>query len=181
MIRIIVVFFACLLLVSAQETRESLPELQVSIGVEQVSPGIEGMSRKLAVIAVTIVNPGDSPRTVVVGSNYNNGAHWNVTANLMNRDGKVVALTHLPQAVAITGYAGPLFVGIAAHGSFRALLDARDFEEAAGDGSANLSEVMGGSGRQLQIVIHCGGDAFPEYSTAANSWKGDLVSGWLRL
>jgi hypothetical protein len=182
MIRTIAVFFVCLLSASSQEAPASGSGLQVSISTEQVSLGIEGMPRKLTVIAVTIVNPGDSPRSLVVGSDYNNADHWNLTANLMNRDGQIVALSRLPKAVAINGYVGPVVIEIPAHGSYRVLLDSRNFEEETGHGgTTNLSGIIGASGDQLQIVVHCGADTFSVYSPATGSWKGDLVSGWLRI
>jgi hypothetical protein len=61
MIRMIAVFFACLISASPQETPASASGLQMSIGTEQVSLGIEGMPLKLTVIALTITNTGDSP------------------------------------------------------------------------------------------------------------------------
>jgi hypothetical protein len=66
------------------------------------------LPRDLTVIAVTISNPGDSPQLLIVGANYNNPDHGNVTANVMKRDGKIVALSHLPLMIAIVGYEGPL-------------------------------------------------------------------------
>jgi hypothetical protein len=171
MIRIVAVFFACLMAASAQESG-----LQLTIGTEQISPGIAGVPRQLAVIALTIANPGDSAQSLVVGSDYGNADHWNVTVNVMNRDGSVVALSHLPRMVTIAGYLGPLVIEIPAHGSYRALLDARDFEEDTGrGGTTNLSGFIGAPDLQLQVVVHCGN--FPN----TNSWKGDLVSGWLKI
>ncbi len=148
--------------------------LQLSIATEQVSLGIDGVPRKLQVIAVTISNPGDSPQSLTVGSDHGNADHWNVTANVMKRDGTIVELSHLPRMVAIAGYLGPLVIEIPAHGSYRTLLDARDFEEVVGRGSTNLSGFIYAPGQQLQIVVHCG--IFPNTKT----WKGDLVSGWLK-
>jgi hypothetical protein len=147
----------------------------MSIGTEQLPLGIEGLPSKLTVIAVTIDNPGDSARSLVVGTFYNNADHWNVTANLMHRDGKIAPLSRLPGALMVTGNVKPVVVEIPAHGSYRALLDAENFEERIGNGSTNLAGVIGGSGDQLQIVVHCG--TYPNTS----SWKGDLVSGWLKI
>jgi hypothetical protein len=181
MIRMIVVFFACLFSASSQETPASPSGLQVSVGTEQLSLGIDGVPRDLTVIAVTISNPGDSPQLLIVGANYNNADHWNVTANVMNRDGKIVALSHLPRMITIAGYEGPLVIEVPAHGSSRTLLDARDFEEETGHGgTTNLSGFIHAPGEQLQIVLHCGVHPVPGNSPAANSWKGDLVSGWLK-
>lgn len=170
MIRVIALFFLCLIPVGAQD-----PGLQVSIATEQVSPGIEGMARTLTVIAVTITNPGNSAQSLNVGTFYNNADHWNVTANLMNREGKIAPLSRLPDHVLVTGNVGPVIVEIPAHGSYRALLDAENFEERIGNGRTNLAGIIGASGDQLQIVVHCG--FFPN----TNSWKGDLVSSWLKI
>src|SRR5258707_324419 len=117
MIRITVVFFACVMAASAQNSR-----LQLSIGTEQVSPGIEGMPRTLAVIAVTITNPGDSPKSLIVGTDYNNADHWDVTVNLMNRDGTIVALSRVPRMALIRGSFGYVGIGIPVHGSYRTFL-----------------------------------------------------------
>jgi hypothetical protein len=171
MIRMIAAFFACLISISGQESG-----LQLSIGTEQISLGIDGMPRTLTVIAVTISNPGDSPQSLIVGRDYGNADHWDVTVNVMNRDGTIVALSHLPRAVMITGYFGPLVIEIPAHGSYRTLLDARDFEEQTRHGgTTNLSGFISAPGDQLQIVVHCG--LYPN----TNSWKGDLVSNWLKI
>ncbi len=110
-----------------------------------------------------------------MGSDYGNADHWNVTVNVMNRDGTIVALSHLPRMVVGVGYLGPLVIEIPAHGSYRTLLDARDFEEDTGHGgTTNLSGFISAPGQQLQLVVHCG--VFPNTKT----WKGDLVSGWLK-
>ena len=176
MIRIIAAFFLCLISVSAQDSG-----LQLTIGTEQISPGIEGIPRKLTVIAVTISNPGDSPQSLVVGKDYGNADHWDVTVNVMNRDGAIMALSHLPRMVVITGYLGPLVVEIPAHGSYRTLLDARDFEEETGHGgTTNLSGFISAPGQQVQIVVHCSRGEFPGAAFPAGTWAGDLVSGWLK-
>jgi hypothetical protein len=172
MIRILAVFFVCLISISAQDSG-----LQVSIGTEEVALGVEGLPWKLRVIAVTITNPDDSPQSLVVGTYYNNADHWNVTANLMSRDGKITPLSRLPDHILVTGNVGPVVVRIPAHGSWRALLNAENFEERIGNGSTNLAGIIGASGDQLQIVVHCGMNIFPN----TNSWKGDLVSGWLKI
>ena len=170
MLRIITLVFACLMSASAQNSN-----LQLTITTEQVSPGIEGMPRQLTVIAVTISNPGDSPQSLNVGTYYSSADHWDVTANLMNRDGKIMPLSRLPGHVKITGNVGPVVLEIPAHASVKALLDARNFELVIGNGSTNLAGIIGASGDQLQIVVHCG--VYPN----TNSWKGDLVSGWLKI
>jgi hypothetical protein len=97
----------------------------------------------------------------------------------MARDGQIVTLSRLPKTILITGSMWPVVIEIAPHGSYRALLDSENFEEKIGNGSTNLSGIIG-SGDQLQIVLHCGVD-FPGGASTANSWKGDLVSGWLRI
>lgn len=176
MIRIVVLFFACLISASAQDSG-----LQLTIGTEQISLGIDGVPRKLPVIAVTISNPGDSPQSLIVGRDYGNADHWDVTVNSMNRDGTIVALSHLPRMVVITGYLGPLIIEIPAHGSYRTLLDARDFEEDTGHGgTTNLSEFISAPGEQLQVVLHCGAHTVPGVAVDPKTWKGDLVSGWLK-
>jgi hypothetical protein len=176
MIRIIAVFFACLISISGQESG-----LQLTIGTEQISLGIDGVPRKLPVIAVTISNPGDAPQSLIVGRDYGNADHWDVTVNVMNRDGTIVALSHLPRMILVTGYFGPVVIEIPAHGSYRTLLDARDFEEDTGHGrTTNLSEFIGAPGLRLQIVVHCGHGEFPGAPFPAGTWKGDLVSGWLK-
>lgn len=171
MIRIIALFLACLMAIGDQDSG-----LQLAIGTEQISPGIEGMPRTMTVIALTISNPGDSARSLNVGTFYNNADHWNITANLMNREGKITPLSRLPaQLGEITGNVKPAMVEIPAHGSYRTQLDARNFEERIANGSTNLAGIIGGSGDQLQIVVHCG--AYPN----TNTWKGDLISPWLKI
>ncbi len=177
MIRIIAVFFACLISISGQESG-----LQLTIGTEQISLGIDGVPRKLPVIAVTISNPGDSPQSLIVGRDYGNADHWDVTVNVMNRDGTIVALSHLPRMIAIAGYLGPVVIEIPAHGSYRTLLDARDFEEDTGHGgTTNLSGFLSAPGRQLQIVVHYDRGEFPGVAIDPKTWKGDLVSSWLKI
>ena len=175
MIRIVAAFFACLMSISGQESG-----LQLTIGTEQISPGIEGSPRQLTVIAVTISNPGDSPQSLLVGTDYNNADHWDVTVNAMNRDGKIIALSRVPRAVLVTGYVGKVVIQIPAHGSYRTLLDARDFEEQTGHGgTTNLSGFISAPGQQLQIVLHCGAHFVPGVAVDPKTWKGDLVSNWL--
>jgi hypothetical protein len=178
MVRIIAAFFLCLVSVSAQESG-----LQLTIGTEQIAPGIEGMPRKLTVIAVTTTNPGDSPQSLVVGTDYNNADHWDVSVNLMNRDGTIVALSRVPRhAVLITGYVGNVVIEIPAHGSYRTLLNASDFEEDTGHGgTTNLAGFISAPGLQVQVVLHCGAHIVPGALAPGNSWKGDLVSGWLKF
>ena len=175
MIRIIAAFFLCLISVNAQ-----VSGLQLSIGTEQISPGIEGLPRTMTVIALTITNPGDSPQSLIVGADYNNADHWDVSINLMNRDGKIVALSRVPRMVHITGYVGNVVIEVPAHGSYRTLLDARDFEEVINGGSTNLAGVISAPGQQLQIVLHCGAHFVPGVAVDPKTWKGDLVSGWLK-
>jgi hypothetical protein len=176
MIRIIALFFALLILANAQDSG-----LQLSISAEQISPGIEGMPRTLKVIALTITNPGDSPQSLVVGTDYNNADHWDVSINLMNRDGKIFAVSRVPRpAVHITGYVGNVVIGIPAHGSYRTLLDTRDFEEVINGGSTNLSGIISAPSEQFQVVLHCGTHLVPGVAVDPKTWKGDLVSGWLK-
>ena len=184
MIRIMVVFFACLFSASSQETpAPSTGPQSIHIRTKRLSLGIDGVPRDLTVITlVTHQQSGECATTTDRRANYNNADHWNVTANLMNRDGKLVALSHLPRGIIATGNEGPLVIDIPAHGFSRTRLDARDFDEETGHGgTTNLSGFIHAPGEQLQIVVHCGVHPVPGNSPAANSWKGDLVSGWLKL
>jgi hypothetical protein len=110
----------------------------------------------------------------------NNADHWDVSVTLMNRDGKIIGLSRVPRMVIITGYVGNVVIEVAAHGSYRTLLNARDFEEVINGGSTNLADFISASGQQLQIALHCGAHTVPGVAVDPNSWKGDLVSGWLK-
>jgi hypothetical protein len=120
----------------------------------------------LTVIALTITNSGDSPQSLIVGTDYNNA------------DQRAVGV---PRMVVVTGYPGNVVIEIPAHGSYRTLLDARDFEEVINGGSTNLSGFISAPGQQLQIVLHCGAHTVPGVAVDPKPWKGDLVSGWLKI
>ena len=177
MIRIIVLFFAFLISISGQESG-----LQLTIGTEQITLGIDGVPRKLAVIAVTISNPGDVPQSLVVGKDYNNADHWDVSVYLMNRDGTIILSRRVPRAVLITGNVGNVVIAIPAHGSYKTLLDARDFEFVyPSSGTTNLAGFINAPGEQIQVMLYCG-DVHPVPGAPVDpkAWKGILVSDWLK-
>jgi hypothetical protein len=176
MIRIIAIFFACMASAGSQEVPAPAPAVQISITTEMKKVGIGG--EEIRVIALTITNTGDSEQTLVVGEHYNRADHWSLTAKITTRDGRIVVLTRLPRISVGSGSITAMVLELAPHLSHRALLDPAYFELAEDrGGSTNLASIIGGSGDQLQIVLHCGGGL----GANSNTWKGDLVSEWLRI